>query len=223
MNYRKTLAALGVAAALGVTGIPASAGPLSASDATFSSEDGSSSTKILTIQGLGTIADVNTTIIFAKCDDPSLGPLARLGDPCIGQGFSFNSEIVFRLTHGLTTVNLVNAGTYSGQLPGAGVVSVTFDDGAPPVGGDVTGGTFDPVGSLADFNGAEANGLWTLLVQDTVGADRLDYYCALLSINGDTGTFGPGCGAANVVPEPISLALLGIGLAGLAFSRRKAA
>ena len=216
MNMRKILSALSVAGALGVAGMPAFAGPLSASDATFGSFDSSGATRGLSISGFGAITDVNISIVFAKCDDPSLGAGGgAIGSPCIGTGFSFDREIVFSLTHGSTTVNLVNQDTFSGATPGAGVVLMTFDDSGGVLPGSVAGGTFHGVGNLSDFNGAEANGLWTLSITDTVGADRLDYFSSCISINGDSG-----CGTNNV-PEPISLALFGIGLAGIRLARRK--
>lgn len=215
-NIRKYLLAAGVASAFGLAATPASA--LIATDATFGSFDSSSGTRTLTIGTSETISDVNISIVFAKCDDPSLGAGGgTIGAPCIGTGFSFDNEIVFSLTHGLTTVSLVTAGTLAGQTPGAGVIRLTFDDGAAPLTSPMTGGTFDPVGSLSDFNGADAIGNWILTITDTVSADRLDYFSSCLAINGQTG-----CGGGTV-SEPISLALFGIGLAGIGFMRRKVA
>ncbi|MEX0645837.1 MAG: proprotein convertase P-domain-containing protein, partial [Parvularculaceae bacterium] len=117
-----------------------------------------------------TIDGMTVTLDFTKCDDP----INAAGD-CLGAGFSFNNEIQFILTSpDATSVTLIAAGAYSGQTPGDRVV-VTFDDAAASaVGGALLAdGTFRPTGLLSAFIGEIVSGLWTLRVQDTVGADPL--------------------------------------------------
>lgn len=217
MKIKTSLGALGLVAAI-VGASPVMAGPLSVSDSTFGSFDSSSGSRTLTIGTSATITDVNISITFAKCDDPSLGSSATVGAPCIGGGTPFYNEVVFTLTHGSTVVSLIAAGTWnSGSGPGAGVVEMTFDDSGAALPGLPTTGTFHAVGNLSDFNGLDPLGNWTLFIQDTTGADRLDYYSACLSINGDTG-----CGRGTV-SEPGSLALLGLALLGAGAIRRRRA
>lgn len=192
------------AAALTMHAGEASAG-LTATDSTFGTFDASSGTRSFTLPS-ASIGNVTISIDFAKCDDPAM--LAN-GSGC-GPGNAFFGEIAFRLAHGATTVNLVNAGTYTSGNSGGRVV-VTFDDAAGSVVGGplLQSGTFQPVSSLSSFIGQDAAGLWTLTIQDTTGSDPLSYFSSTLNINGGS------------LPEPATFALMGMGLAGMAFGKRR--
>lgn len=200
-----------VAAALAVLSPLPSAAAVIVNNSTYGYFDGSSGTRSLSVVGAGTISDIDLTIDFSKCDDPAIG---AAGTACTGTGFSYNDEIVFRLTgpDGSTTVNLVDANTYGGQTPGDRIV-VTFDDeAATTVGGSLLqDGTFRPVSPLSTFDGLNGDGTWTLFIGDTDGLDPLEFFSATLTINADV----------NQVPEPGTLAVFGIGLLGLGALRRR--
>lgn len=204
MNLSKTVFAVAVAAVLAMAA-SAQAVTIVTSNSTFGAFDASSGNRTLGVAGgpFNSITDVNIEISFAKCDDPAI----TSPGPCVGTGLSFNNEIVFRLTSPSgTTVNLVNAGTYSGQTPGASVIVLFDEDSGTPVGGpSLLNGTFNPVGNLDAFVGENPLGNWTLFIQDTTFDDPLSFFSATLTIQ---------------TPEPVSVALLGLGLLGLGFSRR---
>jgi hypothetical protein len=207
------LVALLAGAVIAQAGLAAAA---SFTNSTFASVDASSTTRTVSATGAGTVTDVNITIDFSKCDDPAPGP-ADTG--CTVDGFSFNREIHFRLESPEgTQVELVVLNTYSGQTPGDRVV-VGFDDEASTVvGGPVLlDGAFQPVGSLSDFDGENSEGTWTLLVEDTTGADPLQFYSFTLCIN-EAGE----CVVADArVPAPAALFLVGLGLTALGVIRRR--
>lgn len=188
-------------------------------NSTFGSVDAGSFDRTVNVAGVGTISDVRIAIDFSKCDDPNPGPAAT---GCTGGGFSFNREIEFRLTSpDATSVFLVTPDTYSGQTPGDRVLVLFDDDAATQVGGSLLlDGVFSPVGSLADFIGENADGVWTLRVLDDTGADPLQFYSFTLCINEQ----GECAGVTQPprVPAPATLLLLGLGLTSLGWIRRRA-
>ena len=121
---------------------------------------------------------------------------------------SYDADLVLSLSHGGTTVLLSNRQGGSG---GQDYTGTLFDDQA-----DIAinagyayapyTGSFRPEEALAAFIDQDVFGDWTLTMTDSEA--------------GDSGALNS-WGITAAVPEPASLALFGLGLAGFAGARRR--
>lgn len=121
---------------------------------------------------------------------------------------TFDNDLDIKLTHNaisvwLTTDNGGGADNY--------IRTVFSDQAAVSVIGAVAPftGVFRPEELLSAFNGQDAFGIWTLTITDDLGADV-----------GTLNSWGIDI-TSRSVPEPTSIALLGLGLFGFAVARRR--
>lgn len=199
----------------------ASAALISVTNNTYATVDAASVNRTFSVgPGLGPINSVGFYLDFSKCDgqNPTQAQ-AEVG--CIAGGTPFFNEIHFRLTSAAGTVReLIPAGTYNSGTTGDRFQMFFTELSAPVIAGPLpSSGTFRPVDSFSALSGEDPNGNWTLLVEDTVFADSLQYFRGTLCI-GTGNDRVTSCGP-SAVPEPAMLSLLGLGMFAFGMARRR--
>ncbi|MBA4852957.1 3-coathanger stack domain-containing protein [Emticicia sp. BO119] len=124
-----------------------------------------------TIAGVnGNITLIRISVRWRKRSGGTINDCGTTG----GNSNPFNDEVSFKIiAPDNTTINLLNANTYSFYGSYVGTVTTIFEDGGAAVGTIPASGTFNPAQSLELLNGKNPNGTWKLIANDDAAADPL--------------------------------------------------